>query len=116
MDKDGADGVLQAADPRRRAGGGQADLGAAGPDWTDPLGVGGRQQAQPLKLEAVELLIDPDRKRPDDNMRWLNPGLVGNGAVSLGSSGLRHATVMSFCWKMVSPTALEGIAAFIASY
>ena len=27
--------------------------------------------------QAVALLIDPDRKRPDDNMRWLNPGLVG---------------------------------------
>ena len=46
--------------------------------------------------QAVELLIDPDRKRPDDNMRWLNPSLVGRVRYLWGSSGLRHATVMSF--------------------
>ena len=49
-----------------------------------------------LFWQAVELLTDTDRKRPDDNMCWLKPGLVGRVRYLWGSSGLRHATVMSF--------------------
>jgi hypothetical protein len=45
---------------------------------------------------AVELLTDHDRKRADENMRWLKPSLVGRVRYLSGSSGLRHATVMSF--------------------
>jgi hypothetical protein len=49
-----------------------------------------------LFWRAVELLTDPDKKRADPNMTWLKPGLVGRVKFLAGSSGLRHATVMSF--------------------
>ena len=48
-----------------------------------------------LFWQAVEFLTDHDRKRADENMRWLKPGLVGRVRYLWGSSGLRHATVMS---------------------
>ena len=46
-----------------------------------------------LFWQAVEFLTDPDKKRDDDNMQWLKPGLVGRVRYLWGSSGLRHATV-----------------------
>ena len=49
-----------------------------------------------LFWRAVELLIDPDKKKPDPHMTWLKPGLVGRVKFLAGSSGLRHATVTSF--------------------
>ena len=30
-----------------------------------------------LFWRAVELLADPDKEKPDANMTWLKPGLVG---------------------------------------
>ena len=76
-------------------------IGSASVVGSDKTGTltrsGARQQAQPRPVLARgRVLIDPDRKRPDDNMRWLNPGLVGRVRYLWGSSGLRHATVMSF--------------------
>jgi hypothetical protein len=44
----------------------------------------------------VALLADPDKKRADPNTTWLTPGLVGRVKFLAGSTGLRHATVMSF--------------------
>ena len=49
-----------------------------------------------LFWQAVAMLTDKGKKRPDKNMRWLKPGLVGRVRYLWGSSGLRHATVMSF--------------------
>ena len=49
-----------------------------------------------LFWQAVAMLTDNGKKRPDKNMRWLKPGLVGRVRYLWGSSALRHATVMSF--------------------
>ena len=49
-----------------------------------------------LFWQAVALLTDKGKKRPDKNMRWLKPGLVGRVRYLWGSSALRHATIMSF--------------------
>ena len=49
-----------------------------------------------LFWRAVELLADPDKKKPDANMTWLKPGLVGRVKFLAGSTGLRHATVTRF--------------------
>ena len=50
-----------------------------------------------LFWQAVAMLADKGKKRPDKNMRWLKPeSLVGRVRYLWGSSGLRHATVMSF--------------------
>ena len=47
-----------------------------------------------LFWQAVALLAD--KKRGDGKTTWLMPGLVGRVRYLKGSSGLRHATVMSF--------------------
>jgi hypothetical protein len=49
-----------------------------------------------LFWQTVAMLTDKGKKRADKNMRWLKPGLVGRVRYLWGSSGLRHATVMSF--------------------
>jgi bifunctional non-homologous end joining protein LigD len=59
-----------------------------------------------LFWRAVEFLTDRDKKRADDNMRWLKPGLVGRVRYLWGNSGLRHATVMSF-WLEDVPCVLR---------
>ena len=46
-----------------------------------------------LFWQAVGLLTD--KKRVDGKTTWLKPGLVGRVRYLSGSSGLRHATVMS---------------------
>ena len=35
-----------------------------------------------LFWRAVELLTDPDKKKADENMTWLKPGLVGRVGAS----------------------------------
>jgi hypothetical protein len=67
-----------------------------------------------LFWQAVELLIDPDRNRPDKNIRWLKPGLVGRVRYLSGSSALRHATVMSFLAGRRVSLMADRIAAFMA--
>ena len=40
-----------------------------------------------LFWQAVELLADPDKKKPDNNMTWLNPGLVGRADTLPATAG-----------------------------
>ena len=48
-----------------------------------------------LFWQTVGLLADKKRERVDGKTTWLKPGLVGRVRYLSGSSGLRHATVMS---------------------
>ena len=51
--------------------------------------------ARDLFWQAVALLTDKKRDG-DGKTTWLKPGLVGRVRYLAGSSGLRHATVISF--------------------